>query len=528
MAERNKRKVDPTSKELSPKEIRLRERHREHDRKLYTYIGSAIGLALLLILIGAIYAYLWIPRSAFASIGDQSISSQQFWNRMRYEKNSLQGQLVQLQNLEQQFGNQGYFTSQINQAQSTLSSSFALAAQTLDNMLEEKIVLREAEKRGITVSDEEVEKALREEIANQQGLITEPQATETSVANATATSEAISATATAEAIALITTTQSVNLANPVDESVSVTDTTAVTEPVIVTDTAPISESTAVSDTTVITEAEGSAAAAISDTASLTEAVGVTATEPLSPTATPEPIPTRAIITDTLYTESQATLEANLKTISNLNLDDYRQLIKARLLREKLREVIGADVVTTEEQVKARHILLREIVPTPEAVITDTVNITPTATATALPEGFPTPRPTEAPRTMDEAMAQAKALKSRLDAGEDFATLARDYSDDPGSGANGGDLGWFGKGAMVAEFETQAFSLEPGQVSEPFTSTFGVHILQVEEKDNNKPKSEQAIQQERAQAYDTWLQTQLAAEDVKRPTNLVANLPRDLR
>ena len=525
MAERNKRKVDQLSKELTPKEVRLRERHREHDRKLYTYVGAALGLALLLILAGALYAFLWVPRSTFASVGDQSFSTSQFWSRMRYEKNSLQGQLAQLEAMEQQFGNQGYFTSQINQAQSTLSSSFALAAQTLDRMLEEKIVLREAATRGITVSDEDVEAALREEIANQQGLLTEPQATETVVAGATATADAISA-ATATAQATPEPAASGTISETISGSESITQTTVVTTATSLTDTAA---SAVVSATTGISEATGiSETAPLTETASLTEAVAVAASESISPTATPEPIPTRAIITETLYTESKATLEANLDTVAGVTLNDYRQIIRVRLLREKLREVIGADVPTTQEEVKARHILLREIVPTPAAVITDTANITPTATATALPEGFPTPTPTPSPRTLEEAMAQAMAIKARLDAGEDFAQLAAIYSDDTGSAMQGGDLGWFAKGAMVPEFEKQAFSLSPGQISEPFTSTFGVHILQVEEKDLNRPKEEQAIQQARADAYDAWLQEQLAKEDVVRPSNLIADLPRDLR
>lgn len=519
MAERNKRKVDQLSKELTPKEVRLRERHREHDRKLYTYVGAALGLALLLILAGALYAFLWVPRSTFASVGDQSFSTSQFWSRMRYEKNSLQGQLAQLEAMEQQFGNQGYFTSQINQAQSTLSSSFALAAQTLDRMLEEKIVLREAATRGITVSDEDVEVALREEIANQQGLLTEPQATETVVAGATATADAISA-ATATAQATPEPAASGTISETISGSESITQTTVVTTATSLTDTVA---SAVVSATAGISEATG-----ISVTAPLTEAIAVAAGESISPTATPEPIPTRAIITETLYTESKATLEANLDTVAGVTLNDYRQIIRVRLLREKLREVIGADVPTTQEEVKARHILLREIVPTPAAVITDTANITPTATATALPEGFPTPTPTPSPRTLEEAMAQAMAIKARLDAGEDFAQLAAIYSDDTGSAMQGGDLGWFAKGAMVPEFETQAFSLSPGQVSEPFTTTFGVHIIQVEEKDLNRPKDEQAIQQARADAYDAWLQEQLAKEDVVRPSNLIADLPRDLR
>lgn len=535
MAERNKRKVNDTSKELSPKEVRLHARQREQDLKLYTYVGAAVGLALLLLLAGAIYTFLWVPRSSFASVGDQSISTQDFWNRMRYEKNSLQGQLAQLEAMEQQFGNQGYFTSQINQAQSTLSSSFALSAQTLDRMLEEEIVLREAAARGITVSDEDVEAALKEEVANQQGLLTEPQATETTVADSTATAEAISA-ATATAQATVEPAATSAISDTVIPSEAISETQTITGTAAISDTNVVTATSASSDAVVSAEIttteEISAASDVTQAVDAITSTDVTsdlaASEPVSPTATPEPIPTRAIITETLFADSKATLEANLKEIARIDLDTYRQIIRVRLLRDKLREVIGADVPTTQEEVKARHILLREILPTPEVVITDTVNITPTLEPTALPEGFPTPTPTPAPRTFEEAMAQAQAIKAQIDAGEDFAQLATIYSDDTGSALNGGDLGWFAKGAMVPEFEQQAFSLSPGQVSEPFTTTFGVHILQVEEKDGNRPLDEQAIQQKRADAYQTWLQEQLAKEDVKRPLDLTANLPRDLR
>lgn len=532
MAERNKRKQTEINKEASPKELRLRAKHREQDRKLYTYVGAAVAVAILLLLAGAIYTFLWIPRSTFASVGDQSISTQEFWNRMRYEKQSLTGQLNQLQSLEQQFGGQGYFTNQINQVQAKLSSSFALASDTLNTVMEEKIVLREAAKRGITVTDDEVEKALRAEIANQQGLITEPQATETAVAGVTATADAVAAaTATAQATPVASTeisgttpvsgTEAISGTSPITDT-GAAPTTAVTETTVITPTGAVASS-------VVTASEGlSGTEGISATTSLTEAVQVSNGEIISPTATPEPIPTRAIITDALYAEGQATLEANLKQVANFDLATYRQITRVRLLRDKLREAIGADVPTTEEEVKASHILLREILPTPTVSITDTVNITPTATATALPEGAPTPTATPAPRTLDEAMAQAKELKARIDAGEDFAALAKQYSDDPGSGANGGDLGWFAHGAMVAEFDTHAFSLPVGQVSEPFTSTFGVHILKVTEKDDKHPKDQQKIDQERSQAYDTWLQEQLAADDIKRPSNLTGNLPRDLR
>ena len=83
---------------------------------------------------------------------------------------------------------------------------------------------------------------------------------------------------------------------------------------------------------------------------------------------------------------------------------------------------------------------------------------------------------------DSARALVASLRERVLAGEDFAALAREYSDDPGSGARGGDLGTFGRGRMVAPFERAAFGLdEVGDVSEPVETQFGWHIVQLTDR-----------------------------------------------
>ncbi|MDE2604443.1 MAG: peptidylprolyl isomerase [Burkholderiales bacterium] len=85
--------------------------------------------------------------------------------------------------------------------------------------------------------------------------------------------------------------------------------------------------------------------------------------------------------------------------------------------------------------------------------------------------------------MTEAQARAKLadLKRRILAGQaDFATLAREYSQD-GSAANGGDLGWSSPGMFVPEFEEALDSLKPGQISDPVTTRFGVHLIQLLER-----------------------------------------------
>lgn len=78
-----------------------------------------------------------------------------------------------------------------------------------------------------------------------------------------------------------------------------------------------------------------------------------------------------------------------------------------------------------------------------------------------------------------AQAEADSLHARLVAGADFEELATAHSEDPGSAAQGGDLGWFRRGVMVREFEQVAFRLRDGQTSPPVRSPFGYHIIKVE-------------------------------------------------
>jgi len=84
-------------------------------------------------------------------------------------------------------------------------------------------------------------------------------------------------------------------------------------------------------------------------------------------------------------------------------------------------------------------------------------------------------------TDDQAAAKkAAGLRARLDKGEDFAALARESSDDTGSAANGGELGWAGKGTFVGPFEDALFAAKPGEITQPVRTEFGYHIIQLEE------------------------------------------------
>jgi len=106
-------------------------------------------------------------------------------------------------------------------------------------------------------------------------------------------------------------------------------------------------------------------------------------------------------------------------------------------------------------------------------------------------------PTEEGLDKTAARAKAEEVLKRVKAGENFEALAKEYSTDPGSKDNGGDLGWFGRGRMVPDFEKAAFALQPGQVSEIVESPFGFHIIKVEGRRNGDPQAAaQEVEQEK--------------------------------
>src|SRR5690606_15582191 len=127
------------------------------------------------------------------------------------------------------------------------------------------------------------------------------------------------------------------------------------------------------------------------------------------------------------------------------------------------QVIQVDTAFTDEdlralyeeqqpglQIRARHILLR---------------LPPDAT----------------PAQRDSTQALARELQQRAASGADFAALATEYSQDPGSARQGGDLGLFGRGQMVPPFEEAAFALGVGEVSDVVETPFGFHVIKVEER-----------------------------------------------
>ena len=531
---RRRRRQEEQPQVENRREVRLRARDRERNLRLTAIVGGIVGVALLLVLYGVVNELIIKPNSVLAQVENESIVTRDFWQQARLRQSELENQRLRLQLFAQQFGDSSLFASQVASINATLASPLTLGTQVLNEMIEAAVLQIKAPDVGVSVTDEEVEKTLREEVAQGQGALTVPQATATADA-------AAEATATAETFT----------------------------PTPIPSPTPTPEDE--------TDSEPTAAGA--------------EPEAVEEAPTPEP---PAVLTDALYQEGLSTLEDNLRENAGMNLVSYREVIRARLLRTKMSETISQDLVSsTEEQVRVRHILI-SVDPEPPPETEESSG--ETEGETSPPETTPSPpeiteedgestgapaigTPPSAPENSDEngestdapateiaagsaveddegdgrsppedptplevwnpdtngdgrvddaeALAFAQTLHQRILDGEDFADLALRFSNDPGSGTQGGDLGWAGRGRYVPEFDEVAFSLEVGEMSAPVKSTFGYHIIEVLERDDERPKEEANLQQEYAEAFQAWLQEQVLSLNIDRPDNLAAMLPRNL-
>lgn len=169
-----------------------------------------------------------------------------------------------------------------------------------------------------------------------------------------------------------------------------------------------------------------------------------------------------------------------------NMQMLRDSIKNDLLIEKLEKKIKKSAKVTDEeiknkyeQVKARHILIK------------------------------VKEDKDKEKAEKEAKEKAQKIIDEYNNGVDFSLLAKKYSEDEGSKEVGGDLGFFGRGQMVAEFERVAFSLKPGQISQPVKTQYGYHIIKVEDKKEAKgpdfEKEKKRLKKELGQSkeFEVW-------------------------
>jgi len=182
---------------------------------------------------------------------------------------------------------------------------------------------------------------------------------------------------------------------------------------------------------------------------------------------------------------------------NPELKEQLEMIKDNYIAiEYLKKEVTNKVEVSEEDIKAYYESHKDEFKTPEMVRSRHILIKTD--------------PSASDNDKKKAKEKAEEILKKIKAGEDFAKLASDVSDDTGSKPKGGELGFFPKGRMVKSFEDAAFSLKPGEVSGIVETQFGYHIIKVEEKkepgmepfDTAKEKIKQKLLQERTKTKVT--------------------------
>ena len=208
---------------------------------------------------------------------------------------------------------------------------------------------------------------------------------------------------------------------------------------------------------------------ITETAESTATLMPTENNP-GPTSTA--LPTATPYTEKAYQDNLKTALQNLESQIGIGEEFLRDYFEVELYRQQLRDIITEDVTSEEEQVWVRHILVS-----------------------------------------DETTAQE--VLDRLENGEDFKELAKEFSIDTATAVRGGDLGWFGKGRMDKAFEKAAFSLDIGEISKPVQSSFGWHIIEALGHEM-RPLTEYQYEQKRNQVFNDWIAS------VRETTDVVIN------
>lgn len=391
-----------TPKVITKKHLARQERERRQTR-LILVIGT-IGILAAVGLV--VYGYLKLNvlqlRETVAEVNGEKITTGQWQNRVRFQRAQMINIYNQYATYQQYFG--ADYSQQMQQIAAQLYTPETVGQQALDQLRDEILIRQEAEKRGITVTKEEIDNLFKENFGFFPDGTPTPTVTPTEFSYPTLTG------------------QQLTLVPPT----ATQGPTSTPEP----------------------------------TATLDPTTPTATTAPASPTPLPElPTPTATPYTLEGYQSEYQKMVENYD-LDNISEETIRSVYEAELYRRKLMDALSADIPQTEEQVWARHILV-------------------------------------------ETEVEANEAYKLLQQGLDFAQLARTTSKDTGSGANGGDLGWFGKGAMVAPFDEAAFSQEIGEIGQPVKSDFGYHIIQVLAREE-LPVTQAQIEQKKEAAFNEWL------------------------
>ena len=187
-----------------------------------------------------------------------------------------------------------------------------------------------------------------------------------------------------------------------------------------------------------------------------------------------------------YQRNQATYKNAIpekRKVKYILIDSAKLNAQTQISHDELQAYYNQhrDEYRVPEQVKVSHILIKTPLPGPDGKID--------------------------PKGLEDARKKAQDILKQLKSGAKFEELAKKNSEDPGSAKNGGDLGWIGRGRTVPEFEKTAFSLPKGQMSDLVQSSYGFHIIRVDDKqeahlktlDEVKDQIEPLLKQQKASA-----------------------------
>jgi peptidyl-prolyl cis-trans isomerase C len=197
--------------------------------------------------------------------------------------------------------------------------------------------------------------------------------------------------------------------------------------------------------------------------------------------------------------NQEAYEQALKQ-NDITEDELREDIRENLPVQKVQEKVAGDAEPTDEEIQKFYDQNKEAqFTTPEQVCVSHILFA------------------------KDQKDKAEDVKKQLEDGGDFAKLAKQYSQDPGSAEKGGDLGCLGKGETVPPFEEAAFGAEEGEIVGPVKTQFGYHLLEVTEKkpQQTRPLSEvepqirsQLASEKQSEAFSKWLDEQKKKRDVQ--------------
>lgn len=399
------------SKVVSKKHIARLQKERQQIRMIAYITASIVVLVIILIGYGILSQTVLRSRQPVAKIGGESITTASFEAHVRLTRQQLITQYNQYVQFAQMFGldptSDSTLGNALNQIQSQLDDTAALGESVLNQMIDNVIVRQEAEKRGIIVSAEELDKAIRDAFGFYPEGTPTPTTTPTAIVFPTL--------------------------NPTELALMPPSPTP----------SPFPTST------------------LSPTSTPDTSATPTSIPSLTPTATPYTL-------EGFQGEYQLALE-NYNGFG-FSEADVKKLFADDLYRAKLYAEITSEVAFTTEEVWARHILVS-----------------------------------------DEATANK--VRVLLVIGGDWTVLALEYSSDTGSAAIGGDLGWFPRGRMVAEFEDAAFNLGIGEISQPVKSQFGYHLIQVIGHED-RPLTTDEYKNQTDKFFSDWIADVRANSDLK--------------